>query len=81
MESRSRLIDTLSKSRHPPHTVPHVLSTESTGDLALGVQQCRAIAGTTERGDDGTNHLLVSDLIRRNELQIWFVAEHVVGVP
>ena len=34
-----------------------------------------------ECGDDGTNDLLVSDVIRRNELQVWFVAEHVVDVP
>ena len=31
-----------------------------------------------EGGDDGTNDLIVSDIIRRNELQVWFVAEHVV---
>src|SRR5580704_5071533 len=35
----------------------------------------------TEAGDDGTNDLLVSDVIRSNELQVWFVAEHVVDVP
>jgi starvation-inducible DNA-binding protein len=34
-----------------------------------------------ERGDDGTNDLIVSDVIRGNELQVWFVAEHVVDVP
>jgi starvation-inducible DNA-binding protein len=34
-----------------------------------------------ERGDDGTNDLLVSSVIRINELQVWFVAEHVVDVP
>jgi starvation-inducible DNA-binding protein len=34
-----------------------------------------------EKGDDGTNDLLVSDVIRANELQVWFVAEHVVDVP
>src|ERR687888_387775 len=34
-----------------------------------------------EAGDDGTNDLLVSDVIRGNELQVWFVAEHVVDVP
>jgi hypothetical protein len=28
-----------------------------------------------EGGDDGTNDLIVSDVIRRNELQVWFVAE------
>jgi starvation-inducible DNA-binding protein len=32
-------------------------------------------------GDDGTNDLIVSDVIRRNELQVWFVAEHVVDSP
>jgi starvation-inducible DNA-binding protein len=34
-----------------------------------------------ERGDDGTNDLVVSNVIRQNELQVWFVAEHVVDVP
>jgi starvation-inducible DNA-binding protein len=37
------------------------------------------IAG--ERGDEGTNDLIVSDVVRRNELQVWFVAEHVVDAP
>jgi len=32
-------------------------------------------------GDDGTNDLLVSDVIRTNELQTWFLAEHLVDVP
>jgi starvation-inducible DNA-binding protein len=35
----------------------------------------------SERGDDGTNDLLVSDVIRTNELHVWFVAEHVVDTP
>ena len=35
----------------------------------------------TEMGDDGTNDLLVSDVIRTNELQVWFLAEHVVDAP
>src|SRR6202795_4188430 len=30
-----------------------------------------------EAGDDGTNDLIVSDVIRTNALQVWFVAEHV----
>src|SRR2546423_15682448 len=32
-------------------------------------------------GDDGTNDLLVSSVIRTNEMQVWFVAEHVVDGP
>ena len=34
-----------------------------------------------EHGDDGTNDLVVSNVIRTNELQVWFVAEHIVDVP
>jgi starvation-inducible DNA-binding protein len=34
-----------------------------------------------ECGDDGNNDLLVSDVIRDNELQAWFIAEHVVDTP
>ena len=34
-----------------------------------------------DTGDDGTNDLGVSDIIRPNELQVWFVAKHVVDAP
>jgi starvation-inducible DNA-binding protein len=30
-------------------------------------------------GDDGTNDLLVSDVLRLNELQVWFVSEQIAG--
>ena len=46
------------------------------------LQEARAMARqATEAGDDGTNDLLVSDVIRSNELQVWFLAEHLVDVP
>jgi len=34
-----------------------------------------------ENGDDGTNDLIVSQLIRTNEMQVWFVSEHIVDSP
>jgi len=34
-----------------------------------------------DSGDDGTNDLLVSDLIRLGEKQVWFLAEHLVDSP
>lgn len=34
-----------------------------------------------EAGDDGTNDLLVSNVIRTHELQVWFLAEHLVEIP
>jgi starvation-inducible DNA-binding protein len=46
------------------------------------IKEARAMARrAAEAGDEGTNDLLVSDVIRRNELQVWFVAEHVVDSP
>ena len=46
------------------------------------LKEARAMARrATEAGDDGTNDLIVSGVIRRNELQVWFVAEHIVNVP
>jgi starvation-inducible DNA-binding protein len=30
---------------------------------------------------DGTNDLLVSQVIRTNELQVWFLAQHLMAVP
>lgn len=32
-------------------------------------------------GDDGTNDLIISDLIRTGEKQAWFLAEHLVETP
>ncbi len=46
------------------------------------IQETRAMARQAEEaGDDGTNDLLVSEVLRTNELQTWFVAEHLVDVP
>src|ERR1051326_7832011 len=32
-------------------------------------------------GDDGTNDLVISEVLRTNELQAWFLSEHLVNVP
>jgi starvation-inducible DNA-binding protein len=46
------------------------------------LKEARTMArNAAERDDQGTNDLLVSDVIRTNELQVWFVAEHVVDTP
>ena len=46
------------------------------------LKEARAMAKqASEAGDDGTNDLLVSDIIRANELQVWFLSEHLVDVP
>jgi starvation-inducible DNA-binding protein len=46
------------------------------------LEEARAMSRVADSsGDDGTNDLLVSDVIRTNELQVWFLAEHVVDSP
>jgi starvation-inducible DNA-binding protein len=46
------------------------------------LQEARAVTRrAAEGGDDGTNDLIVSGMIRSNELQVWFVAEHIVEMP
>jgi len=46
------------------------------------LKEARAMAQeAAQAGDDGTNDLLVSNVIRTNEMQVWFVAEHLVDAP
>jgi len=46
------------------------------------IEKVRAAIEATEKSKDwGTNDLLMSDVLRRHELQVWFVAEHVVDLP
>jgi len=46
----------------------------------LIIKECRDFAGKADDvGDDGTNDLLVSDVLRVNELQVWFLSEHLVA--
>ena len=40
-----------------------------------------AIEATEKNADWGSNDILMSDVLRRHELQVWFVAQHVVDVP
>jgi starvation-inducible DNA-binding protein len=35
----------------------------------------------SESGDDGTNDVIVSEVVRTNELQVWFISEHLVNTP
>jgi starvation-inducible DNA-binding protein len=43
---------------------------------------CRDLAERSAKlGDQGTNDMVVSDVLRTNELQGWFLSEHLVNVP
>ncbi|WP_103958088.1 Dps family protein [Nonomuraea solani] len=61
--------------------VPAMLSRliEAHETVLIGAHE--AAARADELGDDGTNDLLVSDVIRTGELQVWFLVEHLVDTP
>src|SRR6266516_5245071 len=79
-----RHVAELTKVPRPPdgcEEVPAMLSRLlETHELILGDAH-DAAAHVAELGDDGTNDLLVSDVIRTGELQAWFLAEHLVDTP
>ena len=46
------------------------------------IENVRELAERANKiGDAGTNDLVVSDVLRTNELQVWFVSEHLVNEP
>ncbi len=79
-----RHVAELTKVPRPPdgcEEVPAMLSRLlEAHELILGDAH-DAAAHVAELGDDGTNDLLVSDVIRTGELQAWFLAEHLVDTP
>lgn len=49
---------------------------------ALIIRDTRELAKRASAiDDDGTNDLLISDVLRTNELQVWFLSEHLVEMP
>jgi starvation-inducible DNA-binding protein len=46
------------------------------------IEHVRELAERSDKlGDAGTNDMVVSDVLRTNELQVWFVSEHLVNEP
>jgi len=46
------------------------------------ITECRELAELANKlGDAGTNDMVVSDVLRTSELQVWFLSEHLVNAP
>ena len=46
------------------------------------ISHCRTLAERSSKiGDQGTNDMVVSDVLRTNEMQVWFLSEHLVNMP
>jgi starvation-inducible DNA-binding protein len=79
-----RHVAELTRVPRPPNgveEVPAMLSRLLEAHEIILTDAHDAAARTAEAGDDGTNDVLVSNLIRTNELETWFIAEHLVDTP
>jgi len=61
--------------------VPAMLSRLLEAHEMILIDAHDAASRTAEQGDDGTNDLIVSEVIRTNELEAWFLVEHLVDTP
>ncbi|MGB8732347.1 MAG: ferritin-like domain-containing protein [Candidatus Sulfotelmatobacter sp.] len=69
------------RSRKDREEVPAQLSRLLDGHELL-ITYCRELGElATKLGDPCTNDLVVSDVLRPNELQAWFLSEHLVNAP
>lgn len=66
------------KGREP---VPVQLSRLLDAHKLILIETRRAASEASDNHDDGTNDLLVSQVIRTNEFQVWFLSQHLVDVP
>jgi starvation-inducible DNA-binding protein len=61
--------------------VPVQLSRLLEAHETILIQTRATAAKAAETGDDGTNDLLVSSVIRTHEQQVWFLSEHLIDEP
>lgn len=82
--SDARHVAELTNIVRPPNgaeEVPAMLSRlVEAHELILGETR-RAIETTGENGDAGSNDLLMGEVLRTNEMQLWFVSAHLVDAP
>ena len=74
----------LSTLENPPsgvEEVPAMISRLLEYHEAIITATNEAIEQTEKNKDWGTNDMLMSDVLRTNQMQVWFVGEHLVDVP
>jgi starvation-inducible DNA-binding protein len=74
-------LTTIERPPNGAETVPVMLDRLLDAHETIVTKVRAAIDKTEKSGDWGSNDLLMSDVLRRHELQAWFIAEHVVDVP
>ena len=71
-------ITRIERAPNGAEAVPAMLSRLLDAHEAILTDAHDAAERTAKQGDDGTNDLIVSDVIRTGELQVWFLTEHLV---
>ncbi len=82
--SDPRHVAELTKIERPPNgreKVPAMISRLLEAHETIIAEVREAIDATEENKDWGSNDILMSDVLRTNELQVWFIAEHLVDEP
>ena len=74
-------ITTIPRPPNGAEEVPAMLSRLLEAHEIVITKIREAITRTTANRDDGTNDMLMGDVLRRHELQVWFLAEHLVDTP
>jgi starvation-inducible DNA-binding protein len=74
-------ITTIPRPPNGVEEVPTMLSRLLEAHEIVTAKIRNAITRTTANRDDGTNDMLMGDVLRRHELQVWFLAEHLVDTP
>ncbi len=74
-------ITTILRAPDGAEAVPAMLSRILEAHEIIITKVRDAVTRTAALRDDGTNDLLVGDVLRRHELQVWFLAEHLVDTP
>jgi starvation-inducible DNA-binding protein len=74
-------ITTIARPPDGAEAVPAMLSRLLDAHESIITKVRAAITRTATLRDDGTNDLLVGDVLRCHERQVWFLAEHLVDTP
>ena len=79
-----RHVAEVTKIERPPNgveEVPVMLSRLLEAHEVIISEVRNAIKQTADNDDEGSNDLFVSQVLRTHELQVWFLAEHLVDTP
>lgn len=74
-------ITTIERPPNGVEEVPVMIARLLTAHETIIAELRAAIKQTAETGDDGSNDLLMGDVLRTHEQQVWFLAEHLVDTP